>query len=66
MFGGHRFPRWVNRVILTARASLPVYPDKQTFSDSVGMSQRSHQRTHALQQTVASFNHLVGATEYWP
>src|SRR6266576_6199148 len=28
---------WVNRVILTAHQSLPVCPDKQTFSVSVGM-----------------------------
>jgi hypothetical protein len=31
---------WVNRVILTMRRPLPVYPDKQTFSASIGMSQR--------------------------
>jgi hypothetical protein len=31
---------WVNRVTLTARRSLPVFPDKQTFSGSVGMSQK--------------------------
>src|SRR5215216_4677830 len=30
----------VNRVVLTARRSLPVFPDKQTFSDADGMSQR--------------------------
>jgi hypothetical protein len=29
-----------NRVTLTKRRSLPLYPDKQTFSESVGMSQR--------------------------
>src|SRR5712675_1681893 len=26
-------PRWVNRVILTVRRSLPVYPDKQTIPE---------------------------------
>jgi hypothetical protein len=31
---------WVNRVSLTVRPSLPAFPDKQTFSGSVGMSQR--------------------------
>jgi hypothetical protein len=43
---------WVNRVVTTVRRSLPVYPDKQTFSVPVGMSQRCHFRTHAPQQTA--------------
>jgi hypothetical protein len=30
----------VNRVTLTARRSLPVFPDERTFSGSVGMSER--------------------------
>jgi hypothetical protein len=54
-------PPWVKSAVLTARRSLPVYPDKQTFSVSVGMSQRGHNRTHALQQT-GLLNHLVGAS----
>jgi hypothetical protein len=33
-------PFWVNRVVLTARRSLPVYPDERTYSEPVGMSQR--------------------------
>src|SRR5712664_1852842 len=37
-------------VILAVRSSLPVYPDKQTISESVGMS-------------PFSFKHLVGAGE---
>jgi hypothetical protein len=32
-------------VVLTAHPSLPVYSDKQTFSVSVGMSQRYQQAT---------------------
>ncbi len=32
--------RWVNLVIFTMRRPLPVYSDKQTFSASIGMSQR--------------------------
>jgi len=36
-----------NRVDLTVRRSLPVYPDKQTFLVSVGMSQKC-QRTKPL------------------
>jgi hypothetical protein len=31
---------WVNRVVLTVRRSLPVYPDKQTSSKPVGTSQK--------------------------
>jgi hypothetical protein len=31
---------WVNRVVLTAHPSLPVYPDERTSSEPVGMSQR--------------------------
>jgi hypothetical protein len=34
----------VNRVVPTVRRSLPVYPDKQTFSVPVGMSQRCQQQ----------------------
>jgi hypothetical protein len=35
----------VIRVVLTPRPSLLVYPDKQTFSVSVGMSQRCQKRS---------------------
>ena len=35
----------VIRVALTVDRSLPVYPDKQTFSESIGMSQNSHKPT---------------------
>ena len=44
---------WVIRDVPTVRRSLPVYPDKQTFSVPVGMSQRCHEETHALQQTAS-------------
>jgi hypothetical protein len=43
----------VNRVALTLRRSLPVYPEKQTFSLSVGMSQRC-QRTNPLPREGAA------------
>ena len=36
---------WVNRVFPTVRRSLPVYPDKQTFSEPVGMSQTCQEET---------------------
>jgi hypothetical protein len=51
---------WVNRVVLTASQPLPVCPDKQTFSVSIGMSERCHFRIHAPQQKAALFDHLVG------
>src|SRR5712671_3326922 len=51
-------PKGVNRVVPTVRRSLPVYPDKQTFSAPVGMSQRCQFR-----KWQASFDHLVGAGE---
>jgi hypothetical protein len=45
-------PRWVKtRVVLTLDRSLPVYPDKQTFSASVGMS-RKCQKQAFTQRTV--------------
>src|SRR2546430_2465188 len=47
-----RCPRWVNRVVLTDGRSLPVFLDKQTFSESVGMSQKCQQETRAPQQSV--------------
>src|SRR6266436_6180672 len=40
-------PSWVKSAVLTVGRSLPVYPDKQTFSESVGMSQR-RQSTKSL------------------
>src|ERR1700676_1232525 len=45
----------VNRAVLTVRQSLPVFPDKQTCSKSIGMSQRCQQAT--------SFDHVIGAGE---
>src|SRR6266436_8987869 len=34
----------VNRVILTMHPPLPIYPDKQKFSGSIGRSQTCQQR----------------------
>jgi hypothetical protein len=36
---------WVNRVTLTARRSLPVFPCKRTSSGPVAMSQKCHIQT---------------------
>jgi hypothetical protein len=46
---------WVNRVVLTVRRSLPVFPHEQTSSERSGMSQRCQQAT--------SFDHAIGAGE---
>src|SRR5579871_4581241 len=40
--GGCRL--WVNRVALTVRRTLPVYPHKQTSETVVSMSQRCQKR----------------------
>jgi hypothetical protein len=52
------YPLRVIRVVLTERRALPVYPDKQTSSESVGMSQRCQQRKSRL------FDHLVPTGEH--
>jgi hypothetical protein len=47
----------VIRATLTARRSLPVFPDKQTFSTSVGMSQRCQYRkstTYSITSSAAT------------
>jgi hypothetical protein len=51
----------VNRVVLTVCRLLPVYPDKQTFSGSFGMSQRCHKQTHA---SAANFDAGTAAVHY--
>ena len=38
----------VNRLILTVRRLLLVFPDWRTFSETVGMSQMCQLETHAL------------------
>jgi hypothetical protein len=42
-----RWQRWVNRVILAAGRSLPVYTDKQTSWACFGTSQRCHKPKYA-------------------
>src|SRR3981081_3378979 len=51
---------------LTVRRSLPVYPNRQTFSESVAMSQRRHNRTgaigvagHTLSRNLTSGRHRL-------
>jgi hypothetical protein len=49
---------WVDSAVLTFGRSLPVYPDERTFSESVGMSQKCQEGTHALQQKFGHQNSL--------
>src|SRR5216684_6011105 len=54
---------WVNRVVLTVRCSLPVYPDERTSSEPVGMSQRCHFRTKCLAAKRGLFDQFVSDAE---
>jgi hypothetical protein len=47
-------PFRVNRAILAVCRSLPIYPDKQTFSESGAMSQRCHKLTSHSDPTLCS------------
>src|SRR5258705_14011023 len=52
----------VKGAVLTVDQSLPIYPDKQTFSESDGMSQMCHVWTAPSWQELSSrFAALVGA-----
>jgi len=44
----------VNRVVLTVHRSLPVFPEKQTFSVFVGMSQKCQPWKSPLHRDIAS------------
>ena len=54
---------WVKSADLSIGPSLPVFPDDRTSSVSVGMSQTCHEQTHAPQQFIRLFDHLVGASK---
>src|SRR5882757_10176221 len=42
----------VRRVVLTARQSLPVYPDKQTISEPIGTSRANFVRAHRISSSA--------------
>src|SRR5258706_15420192 len=61
--GGWCRPFRVNRVTLSVRRSLPVYPRKRTSTDRPVWSVSCQQETHAPQQFNRLLDHLVGAGE---
>jgi hypothetical protein len=52
-----------NRVVLAARLSLPVFPNEQTFSGAVDMSQRCQRTELALCEAAALGDDLLSARE---
>jgi hypothetical protein len=48
----------INRVALTVRRTLPVFPYQQTSAALVGMSVSGHEQTSS-----ALFDHLVGGRQ---
>src|SRR6516165_5656945 len=54
-------PLWVKSRHRSTSASCPLYPRKRTFVERVRMSALCQKRTHALQQTVSLFDHVIGA-----
>jgi hypothetical protein len=62
-FCGRRRLFWVKLGPRAASELGPFIPQQQTCSDCGGMSVSCHERTHALQQTPASFDYFVGADE---
>ena len=56
----------VNRVVPTVRRSLPVYPDKQTFSVPVGMSQKCQNRTFVAGFLTSNARHAERSNDRCP
>jgi hypothetical protein len=49
--------------VLTSFDPRPLYLRKRTSVDPAVMSATGQQQTHAVQQTVSLFDHLVGSGE---
>src|SRR5437899_11485199 len=56
---------WVKSAILTASRSIPVYPDKQTFSEPVGMSQKCQLQTYNFADDAAGESKRVVLGPRW-
>jgi hypothetical protein len=53
-------PLWVKSAVLPVGRPLPVHPKKQTFSESVGMSQKCHRRK-SVDLSIASSKQKASA-----
>jgi hypothetical protein len=51
---GRRCPVWVNRVVLSLRRLLPVFPDKQTSCTETGTSEKCQLLTRAVHMALNS------------
>src|SRR5438128_1062319 len=56
---------WVKSAILTASRSIPVYPDKQTFSEPVGMSQKCQLQTYNFADDAAGESKRIVLGSRW-
>ena len=52
--------KWVKSRHPGLDRQCPLYPRKRTSAERIEMSVKGHFRTHAAQQNLRLFNHLVG------
>jgi len=53
-------PLWVNNEHRGTSVQCPLYPQKRTLIERVGMSALCQKQTYAVQQFGQLFDHLVG------